>query len=171
MMSNRCSYNYCIETGTSSSWWWRWVRHSVRHDKPRWKLEIVGKLIAPESGHSWGNANYVGVMISLRLAIPLVLRRLIALAVARRTWPLLPAFVCLHTSAYGFDYVSKVRKQAILKTSSPFDDTPAPISMSGSSATIPDWISLPPVPPYSAVSIHLRSASVKRSIGMILIPV
>lgn len=53
----------------------------------------------------------------------------------------------------------------------PFDDTPAPISMSGSSTTIPPLMGSPPVPPYSALSIHFRSASVRRSIGMMLIPV
>src|SRR5271170_7102751 len=53
----------------------------------------------------------------------------------------------------------------------PFDETPAPISMSGSSTTMPDSIGRPPVPPYSAVSIHFRSASVRRSIGMTLTPV
>ena len=53
----------------------------------------------------------------------------------------------------------------------PFDETPAPISISGSSTTIPGSIGLPPVPPYSADNIHLRSASVRRSRGMMLIPV
>jgi hypothetical protein len=53
----------------------------------------------------------------------------------------------------------------------PFDETPAPISMSGSSTIMPDSIGRPPVPPYSAVSIHFRSASVRRSIGMTLTPV
>lgn len=53
----------------------------------------------------------------------------------------------------------------------PLDDTPAPISMSGSSTTSPVSMGFPPLPPYSAVNIHFRSASVKRSIGMILIPV
>lgn len=53
----------------------------------------------------------------------------------------------------------------------PFDETPAPISMSGSSTTMPVSIGLPPVPPYSAVSIHLRSASVKTEIGTMLMPV
>lgn len=53
----------------------------------------------------------------------------------------------------------------------PFDETPAPISISGSSTTIPLSIGLPPVPPYSAVNIHLRSASVRRSMGMMLMPV
>lgn len=53
----------------------------------------------------------------------------------------------------------------------PLDDTPAPISMSGSSTTSPVSMAFPPLPPYSAVNIHFRSASVKRSIGMILIPV
>ena len=57
------------------------------------------------------------------------------------------------------------------KISSPLDETPAPISMSGSSTTMPLSMVLPPVPPYSAVSIHLRSASVSRSIGIILTPV
>jgi hypothetical protein len=53
----------------------------------------------------------------------------------------------------------------------PFDDTPAPISISGSSTTMPDSMDRPPVPPYSAVNIHFRSASVSLSIGMTLIPV
>jgi hypothetical protein len=48
----------------------------------------------------------------------------------------------------------------------PFEEGPAPISISGSSTTMPCMIGLPPVPPYSAVSIHFRSASVSRSIGM-----
>lgn len=52
----------------------------------------------------------------------------------------------------------------------PLDDGPAPISMSGSSTTMPVWICLPPVPPYSAVSSHFLSASVRRSIGMTLTP-
>jgi hypothetical protein len=53
----------------------------------------------------------------------------------------------------------------------PLEDTPAPISMSGSSNTIPPVIGIPPVPPYSAVIAHLWSASVSRLIGMVLIPV
>lgn len=51
------------------------------------------------------------------------------------------------------------------------EETPAPISMSGSSTTSPVSIGLPPLPPYSAVNIHFRSASVNRLIGMILMPV
>lgn len=53
----------------------------------------------------------------------------------------------------------------------PFDETPAPISMSGSSTTMPVSMGLPPVPPYSAVSIHLRSASVRTEMGTMLMPV
>ena len=53
----------------------------------------------------------------------------------------------------------------------PLEETPAPISMSGSSTTSPLSMGLPPVPPYSAVNSHFRSASVRRSIGIILIPV
>lgn len=40
------------------------------------------------------------------------------------------------------------------------EETPAPISMSGSSTTMPLSMGWPPLPPYGAVSIHLRSASV-----------
>jgi hypothetical protein len=54
---------------------------------------------------------------------------------------------------------------------SPFEDTPAPISMSGSSITMPPSSGLPPVPPCSAVNAHLRSASVSRAIGTTLMPV
>jgi hypothetical protein len=53
----------------------------------------------------------------------------------------------------------------------PFDETPAPISISGSSSTMPLSSGLPPVPPCSAVRAHLRSASVSREMGMTLIPV
>lgn len=53
----------------------------------------------------------------------------------------------------------------------PLEDTPAPISISGSSTTIPFSMGLPPVPPYSAVRSHLRSASVNRSTGIMLTPV
>jgi hypothetical protein len=56
-------------------------------------------------------------------------------------------------------------------SNSPFDDTPAPISISGSSMTMPSSRGTPPVPPYSAVKTHLRSASVSREIGIMLIPV
>lgn len=52
-----------------------------------------------------------------------------------------------------------------------FEDTPWPISISGSSTTIPLSIGLPPLPPYSAVSIHLRSASVSLPMGIMLTPV
>lgn len=47
---------------------------------------------------------------------------------------------------------------------------PAPISMSGSSTIMPVAICLPPVPPYSAVSNHLRSASVRTLMGISLVP-
>ena len=50
------------------------------------------------------------------------------------------------------------------------EDTPAPISMSGSSTQMPVSMGSPPVPPYSAVVSHLRSASVRRAMGMVLIP-
>lgn len=40
------------------------------------------------------------------------------------------------------------------------DETPAPISISGSSTHIPVTMGLPPLPPYGAVSIHFLSASV-----------
>lgn len=51
------------------------------------------------------------------------------------------------------------------------DDTPAPISMSGSSTHMPASIGRPPLPPYGAVNIHLRSASVNLWMGITLIPV
>lgn len=53
----------------------------------------------------------------------------------------------------------------------PFEETPAPISMSGSSSTIPPSRARPPVPPCSAVNAHLRSASVSLDIGITLMPV
>lgn len=53
----------------------------------------------------------------------------------------------------------------------PLDDTPAPISMSGSSITRPVASGFPPVPPYSADDTHFKSASVRRSMGMTLTPV
>lgn len=62
-------------------------------------------------------------------------------------------------------------RNEILDGGLPLEDTPAPISMSGSSTTSPVSMAFPPLPPYSAVNIHFLSASVKRSIGMILIPV
>ena len=52
----------------------------------------------------------------------------------------------------------------------PFEDTPAPISMSGSSTTSCSWRGSPPVPPYSAVTTHLRSASVSSLMGIMLTP-
>jgi hypothetical protein len=52
----------------------------------------------------------------------------------------------------------------------PLDETPAPISMSGSSTTMNCSIGKPPVPPCSALSSHLRSASVSRSIGTTPMP-
>lgn len=53
----------------------------------------------------------------------------------------------------------------------PLEETPAPISISGSSTTIPVSMGLPPEPPYSAVNIHLQSASVSLEMGTILMPV
>jgi hypothetical protein len=50
------------------------------------------------------------------------------------------------------------------------DETPAPISMSGSSTHRPVTMGLPPEPPKGAVSIHLRSASVSLWMGMTLMP-
>jgi hypothetical protein len=51
------------------------------------------------------------------------------------------------------------------------DETPWPISMSGSSTTMPDSMGFPPLPPYSAVSIHFLSASVSLLMGITLTPV
>jgi hypothetical protein len=53
----------------------------------------------------------------------------------------------------------------------PLEDTPAPISISGSSITIPPSSARPPVPPCSAVKAHLRSASVSLEMGITLMPV
>jgi len=57
------------------------------------------------------------------------------------------------------------------KDSLPFEETPAPISISGSSKTMPPSSARPPVPPCSAVNAHLRSASVSLEIGITLMPV
>lgn len=51
------------------------------------------------------------------------------------------------------------------------EETPAPISISGSSTHKPGSIGRPPLPPYGAVSIHLRSASVSLVMGITLTPV
>ena len=78
------------------------------------------------------------------------------------------AYVCLWLKNTLISLTIKLDR---MKEHEPFDETPAPISMSGSSTTSPLSIGLPPVPPYSAVSIHLRSASVRRSMGIMLMPV
>lgn len=78
----------------------------------------------------------------------------------RVCWLLLSILVCAHQSIIG-----DIRFQDV-----PLEETPAPISMSGSSTTRPGSIPLPPVPPYSADTNHFRSASVRQSIGIMLTP-
>jgi hypothetical protein len=68
-------------------------------------------------------------------------------------------------------YATLVLADITSKRYLPLEDTPAPISMSGSSITIPPSSCRPPVPPCSAVKAHLRSASVSRATGTTLIPV
>lgn len=79
------------------------------------------------------------------------------------------AFVRQDSEDEGYSCIGIGSREA--KDDSPLDDTPAPISMSGSSMTIPPSRAFPPVPPYSAVKTHFRSASVSREIGITLIPV
>jgi hypothetical protein len=70
----------------------------------------------------------------------------------------------------GYSYGQHRNKCHHPRRGLPFDDGPAPISISGSSTTMPVSTGLPPVPPYSAVSSHFRSASVSRSSGITLTP-
>jgi hypothetical protein len=58
-----------------------------------------------------------------------------------------------------------------LRNNLPFEETPAPISISGSSMTWYSSMGIPPVPPCSALMIHLRSASVSTWMGTTLMPV
>lgn len=73
------------------------------------------------------------------------------------------------SSAYS--WIQLVASNDVSMTCVPFDDTPAPISMSGSSMTIPPSNGRPPVPPCSAFNAHSRSALVRREIGITLMPV
>lgn len=92
--------------------------------------------------------------------------------IASRARALLTPSIGLHAPADGCDRKSvRIRGYVEGVITVPLEETPAPISISGSSTAIPLSIGLPPVPPNSAVNIHLRSASVRRSMGMMLMPV
>lgn len=163
---------------SSSSRWRGLRRRSPGHDEPWRKLEPIWHARELESkarnGRSDTDGVVVTVVVALWLTIALLLRWRVRTAwrISSRARALLATFVCSHTSAdcYVEDwyYILTGEEDG---GGLPFDETPAPISISGSSTTIPGSIGLPPVPPYSADNIHLRSASVRRSMGMMLIPV
>ena len=147
-------------------------RHPIRHHR-----ELKAK--ARNGRRSAGGIGIVGAVVAivaLRLAEARAGR---ATARATERFPrgaraLMPALVGLHASADGCGGRSVDEEMALVRAAGkevPFDETPAPISMSGSSTTRPLSMGLPPVPPNSAVNIHFRSASVRASMGMILMPV
>jgi hypothetical protein len=72
------------------------------------------------------------------------------------------------TSAYSCFLLAQSLRPCAIHL--PLEDTPAPISISGSSITIPPSSARPPVPPCSAVRAHLRSASVSLEMGITLMP-
>jgi hypothetical protein len=153
------------------------IRHVSRSLKP-WKLEAKAR-------NSWGNCNHrfrpgrnvTRIMGMDRRSWTMVLFAMLGtmINVASSTTTIKAATgtatrsICSNTSTYG--YFRLVSTDEINENRLPFDDTPAPISMSGSSITMPPSSARPPVPPCSAVNAHLRSASVSREMGMTLMPV
>jgi hypothetical protein len=82
-----------------------------------------------------------------------------------------PTTRSIRSDASAYSYAVLVHESVVDDVHLPFEETPAPISMSGSSITMPPSSGRPPVPPCSAVRAHLRSASVSRAIGTTLMPV
>jgi len=78
---------------------------------------------------------------------------------------------CIGRDTFAYSCMWSAQHRTFCERPIPFDDTPAPISMSGSSKTMPPSRARPPVPPYSAVKAHLRSASVSLEMGITLMPV
>jgi hypothetical protein len=93
------------------------------------------------------------LMLMLLLLLLLWLLRLLA-----KLWPIVEAAATGKTTAATTSSVcwdasadccmlSVIAQLLILTVDLPFDETPAPISMSGSSSTMPPSSALPPVPP------------------------
>jgi hypothetical protein len=135
--------------------WHRWHRSVI---------VVIGLSCTARPVHSI-HAVHAAIIVSmwLFLATTVLTRRLGAASAA-----LIGGNPATHGYFSSVHVASQAGKQVELI---PLEETPAPISMSGSSTTIFSSIGIPPVPPYSAVRSHLRSASVKRSMGMMLTPV
>jgi len=163
-----------MKSRLACTWWRRLGRRCTRrhYKRPREHRHTIWhhRELEAKARYSWRNADGVVVAI-LSLGLAKAWTRIVAWSNLLGARSLETPFICDHTSADSYGFINSRLLKIEAEDKVPFEETPAPISISGSSTTIPPSMGFPPVPPYSAVNIHLRSASVKRSIGITLMPV